>query len=128
MRILYISQYYAPEIGAASERITGLAFHLNKLGHKVTVITGFPNYPFGKVYPGYKKRLFLQERQDGVRVIRVWLFTTHRTGPVARLLNYLSFMCSSILASFFSIQACRKDYCCNQWGKREYRFEGYTAG
>ena len=102
MHILYISQYYAPEIGAASERITGLAFHLNKLGHKVTVITGFPNYPFGKVYPGYKKRLFLQERQDGVRVIRVWLFTTHRTCPVSRLLNYLSFMCSSILASFFS--------------------------
>src|SRR3990172_1754346 len=102
MHILYISQYYAPEIGPASERITGLAFHLNKLGHKVTVITGFPNYPFGKVYPGYKKRLFLQEIQDGVRVIRVWLFTTRRTGPVARLLNYLSFMFSSILAGLFT--------------------------
>ena len=48
MRILFISQYFIPEIGAASERITSLTFNLSKLGHKVTVITGFPNYPIGE--------------------------------------------------------------------------------
>jgi colanic acid biosynthesis glycosyl transferase WcaI len=55
MHILFISQYFYPEIGAASERFTGFAVNSALAGHKVTVITGFPNYPFGREYPGYKK-------------------------------------------------------------------------
>lgn len=100
MRILFITQYFAPEIGAASERISGLTYNLSKIGHKVTVITGFPNYPSGETYPGYKKKLFSLEKNNGVKVIRVWLFTTGKTGATARLLNYLSFMFSSIIAGF----------------------------
>lgn len=102
MRIIFISQYFAPEIGAASERISGLACNLSKLGHKVTVITGFPNYPLGEIYPGYTKKLFSLENNNGVKVIRVWLFTTGNTGATARLLNYLSFMFSSIIAGLWS--------------------------
>ena len=105
MHILFITQYFSPEIGAASERLTGLAFNLSKLGYKVTVITGFPNYPFGMVYPDYKKKLFMHEEIAGVRVIRVWLYTTKKTGAVARLLNYLSFMFSSILAGILTKRA-----------------------
>ena len=97
MHILFVTQYFSPEIGAASERLTGLAFNLSKLGYKVTVITGFPNYPFGKVYPGYTKKLFSLENNNGVKVIRVWLFTTDNTKPVARLFSYLTFMFSAIL-------------------------------
>lgn len=102
MHILFITQYFSPEIGAASERLTGLAFNLRRVGYKVTVITGFPNYPFGMVYPDYKKKLFMQEEIDGVRIIRVWFYTTRKTGAVARLLNYLSFMFSSILAGILT--------------------------
>jgi len=102
MRILFISQYFIPEIGAASERITGLTFNLSKLGHKVTVITGFPNYPIGRIYPGYRKKLFSMEHKNGVKIIRVWLFASPKTGAVARLLNYLSFMFSSIIAGIFT--------------------------
>lgn len=105
MYILFITQYFSPEIGAASERLTGLAFNLSKLGYKVTVITGFPSYPFGMVYLGYKKRLFMQEEISGVRIIRVWFYTTKKTGAVARLLNYLSFMFSSILAGILTKKA-----------------------
>ena len=97
MHILFVTQYFSPEIGAASERLTGLAFNLSKLGYKVTVITGFPNYPFGKVYLGYTKKLFSLENNNGVKVIRVWLFTTDNTKPVARLFSYLTFMFSAIL-------------------------------
>jgi len=105
MHILFVTQYFSPEIGAASERLTGLAFNLSKLGYKVTVITGFPNYPFGMVYPDYKKKLFMQEAIGGVRIIRVWFYTTKKTGAVARLLNYLSFMFSSILAGILTKRA-----------------------
>src|SRR3990167_269548 len=109
MHILFVTQYFSPEIGAASERLTGLAFNLSKLGYKVTVITGFPNYPFGMVYPDYKKKLFMHEEIAGVRVIRVWLYTTKKTGAVARLLNYLSFMFSSILAGILTKRADRSE-------------------
>ena len=102
MRILFISQYFTPEIGAASERITGLTFNLSKLGHKVTVITGFPNYPIGKIYPGYKKKPFSLEQNNGIKIIRVWLFASPKTGAVARLFNYLSFMFTSIIAGIFT--------------------------
>lgn len=101
MHILFISQYFFPEIGAASERISGFSSNLNKFGHKVTVITGFPNYPLNKKYPGYRKKIFSIEDYKGVKVIRVWLFTSGNTGAFARLLNYLSFMFSSIIAGLF---------------------------
>jgi len=98
MHILFISQYFYPEIGAASERFTGFAVNSALAGHKVTVITGFPNYPFGREYPGYKKRLFDVEDFNGVKVIRVWLFTSGSAGVPSRLLNYLTFMFSSVMA------------------------------
>lgn len=107
MHILYISQYFFPEIGAASERITGQANYLSKLGYKVIVITGFPNYPFGKIYPGYQKKFFEVQRYKGIKVIRVWLLTTIAKDPFKRLLNYLSFMVASISAG---ICAKRSDY------------------
>jgi glycosyltransferase involved in cell wall biosynthesis len=98
MHILFISQYFFPEIGAASERISGFARNLSRLGYKATVITGFPNYPAVKEYQGYRKKLFRIEKWHGVKVIRVWLFTTRRIHAAARLVNYLSFMLSSIIA------------------------------
>jgi len=101
MHILFISQYFFPEIGAASERISGFSSNLGSFGHKVTVITGFPNYPLNRKYTGYRKKLFSIEDYRGVRLIRVWLFTSSKSGAFARLVNYLSFMFSSIIAGLF---------------------------
>lgn len=98
MHILFISQYFHPEIGAASERISGFARNLKNRGHEITVITGFPNYPLDRQYPGYRKKLFAVEDLAGVRVLRVWLFTSKNPGAFARLMNYLSFMLFAILA------------------------------
>lgn len=101
MHILFISQYFRPELGAASERISGHAVNLAKFGHEVTVITGFPNYPGGKVYPGYRRKPFSVEVIEGVRVVRVWLWTTTKKGAASRLLNYLSFMLASTIAGIW---------------------------
>ena len=67
MRVLFISQYYSPEVGGGPTRVTGLAENLVKLGHAVTVITGFPNYPSGVISPEYRGRFFLEESINGVR-------------------------------------------------------------
>ena len=97
MRLLLISQYYSPEIGAGPARITGLSENLAKLGHSVTVITGLPNYPVGVIHPKYRGRLFVKESMNGVEVLRTWLFASPRKTTVRRLLNYVTFALSATL-------------------------------
>ena len=101
MRILILTQWFEPE-----PAFKGLSFakELQRLGHQVEVITGFPNYPGGKLYQGYNLSLYKKERIDGVSVIRVPLYPSHDSSPLKRILNYLSFAFSaatigSVLAS-----------------------------
>jgi glycosyltransferase involved in cell wall biosynthesis len=68
-------------------------------GHKVTVVTCAPNHPQGRVYEGYRNRVFQRETIDGISVVRVWTFVTANEGFFKRTLNYLSYMCSAILVS-----------------------------
>ena len=100
MKALLLTQYYPPEPGTASQKMSGLAEHLSQSGHQVTVVTGFPNYPDGVLHKGYRRKLYQQEQINGVKVIRTFLFITSRRrrfGP--RMQNYLSFMFSSIYGS-----------------------------
>ena len=97
MKALLLTQYYPPEPGTASQKMSELAEHLQGNGHEVTVVTGFPNYPEGVLYEGYRRKLFQQEKVDGVRVIRTFLLMSRRGrsfGP--RMKSYLSFMLSSV--------------------------------
>ena len=71
-----------------------------KDGHDVTVVTCAPNHPQGRVYEGYRNRIFQRETKDGINVIRVWTFVTANEGFLKRTLNYISYMCSVI---FFSL-------------------------
>ena len=98
MKILVISQYYDPE---PLPKPAQLARVLVKKGHDVTVITGFPNYPYGKLYDGYKIRLWEKLESGGVRIFRVPLFPDHSRSMVRRFLNYVSFSVTSALAGIF---------------------------
>jgi glycosyltransferase involved in cell wall biosynthesis len=62
-----------------------------KLGHEVQVLTGFPNYPTGKIYDGYKIKFLQREEMDGVSVIRVPLYPSHNSSSISRIANYTSF-------------------------------------
>ncbi|HVY69398.1 MAG TPA: glycosyltransferase family 4 protein [Verrucomicrobiae bacterium] len=88
MRVLVVSQWCWPEPNPLS---TVFARELAARGHTVTLITGFPNYPTGKVYPGYRLRLWQRERLDNVDILRVWLYPEHSRSGFRRILNYLSF-------------------------------------
>lgn len=94
MRILLLTQWYSPE---PNVRIESLARGLLERGHQVTVITGFPNYPYGNIYPGYRQRLWRREFQAGVEIIRLPLYPDHSLSAVRRTLTYLSFAFSAFL-------------------------------
>jgi glycosyltransferase involved in cell wall biosynthesis len=70
-------------------------------GHQVTVMTCVPNFPVGKIFAGYKNRLWQQETMEGVDVIRVWTYITENKGFFLRTLDYLSFMAAAVLAAPF---------------------------
>jgi glycosyltransferase involved in cell wall biosynthesis len=92
MRILLLSQYHSPE-PAFKSRMLGA--ELVRMGHHVTALTGFPNYPGGSLYPGYRQRLWSRENMDGTRVLRIPLYPDHSKSSVRRALNYLSFAASA---------------------------------
>lgn len=66
-------------------------------GHEVEVLTGFPNYPGGRVYPGYRMKPYHSEMMDGIRVHRVPLFPSHDRSPVKRIATYMSFAVTASL-------------------------------
>ena len=94
MRIGLISQWYDPEGGSAA--IPGsIARALRRRGHTVSVVTGFPNYPTGRLHQGYRVLPLRREVMDGVPVVRVPLYPSHDRSPVRRALNFLTFMLSA---------------------------------
>jgi colanic acid biosynthesis glycosyl transferase WcaI len=102
MNILYVSQYFPPEMGAPAARVSELARHWSEAGHRVTVLTGFPNHPTGVVAPEYRKkfrRLVHRERWNGTGVVRTWLWPLPNRKAHERILNYSSFWLSSSLTA-----------------------------
>lgn len=101
MKILILSQYYPPETGACSNRISGFARGFARAGHEVTVITAFPNYPFHRLYSGFKRKWVSEDRDGPVRLLRTWLTIRVPNRPRDRFLNYLGFFLSSLSAALF---------------------------
>jgi colanic acid biosynthesis glycosyl transferase WcaI len=104
MKILYISQYFPPEMGAPAARAAELSRHWAAAGHEVTVLTGFPNHPTGVVPPEYRdkfRRLLVHEQIDGVDVVRSWLLPFPNRKAYERMLNYSSFCLSAAISGLF---------------------------
>lgn len=91
MKILVVSFYYEPEIGAAPNRITNLVRGLKERGAQVDVLTCLPNYPKGRIFDGYRGRFSMKENLDGVNVYRYWTYATVSKGIVRRALAMTSF-------------------------------------
>lgn len=97
-RMLLLTQWFDPE-----PTFKGLVFarELVRQGFEVEVVTGFPNYPGGKVYPGYRIRLLQREVIDGVHITRVPLYPNHDQSAIKRVLNYASFAASATIYGVF---------------------------
>jgi glycosyltransferase involved in cell wall biosynthesis len=103
MRILILTQYYPPEVGAPQNRLSDLAKRLVKFGHAVTVLTALPNYPTGEIFAEYRGCLMLEEGAEGVRIIRTWIYASKEKSFVRRLLNYFSFALSSLTLGVWKV-------------------------
>ncbi len=100
-RILILNQWFEPE-----PTFKGLLFAktLKDKGFDVEVLTGFPNYPQGVLYPSYKLTLIKKERINGIDITRVILYPSHDNSAIRRSLNYISFFFSSMIYGLFLLR------------------------
>lgn len=97
MRVLLITHYFPPEIGAPQARLSEFAAAWADEGHRVTTLTGMPNHPTGEVPPEYRGAALRRERKDGYRILRTWLYATPNEGFIRKVLSHISFMLSSVV-------------------------------
>ncbi|AVO40454.1 glycosyltransferase family 4 protein [Simplicispira suum] len=98
IRVLLLTQWFDPE-----PTFKGIVFarELVRQGFEVEVITGFPNYPGGKLYPGYRIKWLQREVIDGVQVTRLPLYPNHDQSAIKRVFNYASFAVSALVYGLF---------------------------
>lgn len=96
MKILFLTQYCPPEVGAPQNRIFEFAKRLKKFGHEVTILTAMPNYPKGEIFNEYKDKKVVREEMDGIKIVRTSIYATKEKSFTKRLRNYLSFTFSSV--------------------------------
>lgn len=96
MRILFLTQYCPPEVGAPQNRIFEFAKKLNEFGHEVTILTALPNYPRGEIFEEYSGKKVVLEEIEGIKIIRTNIYATKSKSFTKRLRNYLSFTFSAV--------------------------------
>ena len=101
LRILFFSDNFPPEINAPATRTFEHCSNWAAAGCRITVITCAPNFPRGRVYEGYRNRLWQREKISNIDVIRVWSFMAPNTGTIRRIIDYISYMISAAIASLF---------------------------
>ncbi len=99
MRLLILTQYFPPEVGAPQNRLFELAVRLQKMGVDITVMTAMPNYPKMVIHEDYRGKKYLYEEMHGLKVHRSSIYVTTDRSILKRLLNYFSFVLSSYRSS-----------------------------
>jgi glycosyltransferase involved in cell wall biosynthesis len=95
LRVLLLSQYFPPEVGATQTRMQSFAEYLAARGHDVTVVCEFPNHPIGIIPERYRGRYLEDDRTNGYRVLRTWVRASVEKTPETRIAFYLSFMATA---------------------------------
>ena len=101
MKLLFITDNFPPEVNAPATRTFEHCREWVKSGMDVTVITCFPNFPEGKLYSGYKNRLYKKENIEGIKVIRIFTYITANEGFLKRTIDYISFGIAAFIAGLF---------------------------
>jgi glycosyltransferase involved in cell wall biosynthesis len=97
LKLLILTQYFPPEVGAPQNRLFDLAVRLTKLGVDVTVLTAMPNYPQMQIYSSHVGKKYVYEEMDGLKIHRASIFVSQSKSIISRLRNYFSFVLSSAL-------------------------------
>ncbi len=103
-KILFLTQYFPPEVGAPQNRLFELAKRLQKKGMDVSILTAMPNYPQMIIEKGYENKLYCYEEIDNLKIHRCYIFVKKSKSLVLRLLNYFSFVFSSLIIGIYKTQ------------------------
>jgi glycosyltransferase involved in cell wall biosynthesis len=98
VRILFLTHYFPPEVNAPASRTVEHCREWVRAGHDVIVVTCAPNHPNGRLYPGYRNRIWQSETIDGIEVVRVWTYLAPNEGFARRSLNYISYLIAATLS------------------------------
>ena len=101
MKILFFADNFPPERNAQASRVYERACYWVRWGDEVTVLTCAPNFPEGKLFPGYKNRWHQVEEVSGIRVVRVKTYIAPNAGRYRRILDFLSYMIAAFVAGLF---------------------------
>ncbi len=104
MKILILTQYFPPETGAPQNRLYEIALRLQSFGAEVSVLTGFPNYPKYELLESDRGKFYQKETMNGLDVHRAYIYARPGKGLLNRLLNYFSFVFSSLWAGLFKVK------------------------
>lgn len=99
MHVLFLTDNFPPEVNASATRVHERAVYWVAAGHRVTVVTCFPNFPQGRLYTGWRQRLYQLDLLDGIEVIRLPTYITRNEGIVRRTLDFVSFMLAVLAAT-----------------------------
>jgi Glycosyltransferase len=102
--LLILTQYFPPEVGAPQNRLFELALRLKDKGLDITVLTAMPNYPQMVIHPLYRGKFTCKEDMQGMHIIRSWIYVKNSKSIVPRLLNYFSFVFSSLIIGLFKVR------------------------
>lgn len=98
MKIVLLTEYYKPEMGASQNRLYEMVMGLKDAGNDISVVTGMPNYPTGKIFDGYGGKFKSSETIDGVFIKRFWLHASNSKKAIPRILNMISFSITAFCA------------------------------
>ncbi len=101
MKIIILSQFFHPEIGAPQNRLLELARIFNIKGWEVSVITSMPNYPTGKIFPAFRGKFKLKENLDSINILRYWMYASNAKGTVIRIFSMLTFSFTCLFSYAF---------------------------
>ncbi|NTW32283.1 MAG: glycosyltransferase family 4 protein, partial [Bacteroidetes bacterium] len=104
MKIIILTQYFPPEVGAPQNRLFELAVRLQQKGAEITVLTAMPNYPQMSVHPKYRNKIYIKDELNGMLIHRCWIYCTKSKGIFKRLLNYFSFVFTSFIIGWLKLK------------------------
>jgi glycosyltransferase involved in cell wall biosynthesis len=103
MKIIILTQYFPPEVGAAQNRLYETATRLQKNGAEIKILTAMPNYPEMKIRAGYEGKFYMKENMIGMEVHRAWIYVGNNKKTLSRLFNYFSFVFTSFWVGWFKL-------------------------
>lgn len=109
MKLIILTQYFYPEMGAPQNRLYELAMELRLLGWEVDIITAMPNYPTGKIFQSHRGKLYLKENISGMRIHRYCMYPSNSSRVLPRILSMLSFSITSFF-SWYTVRKAKPDY------------------